>query len=277
MTTKIHTVGMIGLGEMGLPMTEHLQKKGFQVVACDLRAPACKAAKAAGALIAKGPAEVAAKSEMVIVVVGFDSEVIEVVLGKGGVAEGARPGTVVAVASTVSPQCMKDLAADKATRGLKFIDMPLCRGADAAKHGKLLVMGGGDKAAFEACRPALSTFADAIYYLGPAGCGQVGKMINNLLLWTCISIDMEGFKLAKALGVAAGPLREALLLSSGNNWALETEVWNRPMPWAEKDMTIVLQEADEKRVSLPLSGTVKEVIKGFKIELGQPMPKKAKK
>ena len=92
------------------------------------------------------------------------------------------------------------------------------------------------------------------------------------MLWACISANHEGFKLAGALGVEAGPLRAALLESSARNWALETGAVDRPMPWAEKDMTIVLGEADAARIALPLCGTVKEVVKGVKIERGQSMP-----
>ena len=280
MATKpnpVKTVGMIGLGEMGLPMTRHLLAAGFKVVGCDLRPAAQAAARKLGAGIAKGPAAVAAKSDLVIVVVGFDSEVIEVVQGKDGLLAKARPGTAIAVASTVSPQTMKDLAADKRARHVIFLDAPLCRGAEAAQHGKLLLMGGGDKRTFEACRPAFATFADAIFHLGPVGAGQVGKMVNNQLLWTCISINEEGMKLGKALGVSPARLRRALLKSSGNNWALETQVVEKPMPWAEKDMTLLLQEADSARISLPLSGTVREVIKGIKIERGQAIPKVGKR
>jgi 3-hydroxyisobutyrate dehydrogenase-like beta-hydroxyacid dehydrogenase len=168
---------------------------------------------------------------------------------------------------------MTSLAADPRAKGIAFIDAPLCRGADAAERGKLLVMGGGEKDAFEACRPVFATFADAIFHLGPLGSGQVGKMVNNLVLWACISINHEGLKLGKAFGVEEEILRQALLHSSASNWALETMAVNRPMPWAEKDMTIVLQEADAKRLSLPLAGSVREVIKGIKIELGQAIPK----
>jgi 3-hydroxyisobutyrate dehydrogenase-like beta-hydroxyacid dehydrogenase len=273
----IKTVGIIGLGEMGLPMTKHLIAGGFGVVGFDVKPAALKAAQKLGAKVAKSPKAVAAACDLVIVVVGFDSEVLEVVLEKGGLLEGARPGTIIGVSSTVSPGCMKELASATGAERIRFVDAPLCRGAEAAQQAKLLVMGGGDKDAFEACRPAFRTFADAIFHLGPLGSGQVGKMVNNMLLWACISIDYEGLKLGEALGVNRDKLRDALLLSSGNNWALETQVINRPMPWAEKDMTIVLEEADAKRISLPLAGTLREVIKGIKIELGQPMPGKAKK
>jgi 3-hydroxyisobutyrate dehydrogenase-like beta-hydroxyacid dehydrogenase len=133
-------------------------------------------------------------------------------------------------------------------------------------------MGGGDEAAFDLCRPAFECFADAIFHLGPLGAGQVGKMVNNLILWTCISGNIEGMKLAQSLGVDPGMLREALLQSSASNWALDVQAQNNPMPWAEKDMTIVLKEADQAELSLPLCGVVKEVIKGIKLDLGQGIP-----
>ncbi|MFB3149568.1 MAG: hypothetical protein ACE10M_03260, partial [Alphaproteobacteria bacterium] len=87
-----------------------------------------------------------------------------------------------------------------------------------------------------------------------------------------ISANYEGLKLGGVLGVEEEPLRQALLRSSASNWALETWREERQMPWAEKDMTIVLREADAARISLPLCGVVKEVIKAIKIERGHPMP-----
>jgi 3-hydroxyisobutyrate dehydrogenase-like beta-hydroxyacid dehydrogenase len=273
MTDKtITSVGVIGLGQMGLPMTRHLLSGGFSVVAYDVNEKAIAAAIAEGAAAAATPAAVASECELVIVVVGFDSQVIKAVTGEDGLLAGARPGMIIAVASTVSPGTMKDLAAADGAGAVHFVDAPLCRGAKAAEDGKLLVMGGGDEAIFEPCRPAFSTFADAIFHLGGVGAGQVGKMVNNLLLWASISIDIEGLKLGRALGVDEEILRQALLQSSGNNWALQNKIWEQPMPWAEKDMTIVLKEADDLRIALPLSGTVREVIKGIKIELGSPTP-----
>ena len=97
-------------------------------------------------------------------------------------------------------------------------------------------------------------------------------MVNNLLLWACTAANDEGLRLGQALGVDPRRLREALLHGSGTNWSLESGAGERPMPWAEKDMSIVLHEADLARLSLPLSGTVKEVIKGLKIRKGYEMP-----
>lgn len=271
--SRIERVGIIGLGKMGRPMAKNLVSGGFRVTGYDVNRRAVKAAVASGARIGRSPADVAAKSDLVIVMVGFDSEVDRVLFGRDGVLSRARPGLVIAVCSTVAPDYMRGLPARAKGRKVTFIDAPLCRGEEAAKDGRLLIMGGGGKRAFRTCVPAFGCFADSIHHLGALGAGQTGKMVNNLILWACISANDEGLRLAGALGVEEGPLRHALLKSSAQNWALETLDEDSPMPWAEKDMTIVLHEADSARISLPLCGTLKEVIKGVKIARGQSMPR----
>ena len=142
----------------------------------------------------------------------------------------------------------------------------------AALDGDLLLLGSGVREAFDACAAAFKTFVNDIYYLGDLGTGQVGKMVNNLILWSCISANHEGMALAEALGVDTETLRDALLDSSARNSAMEVRAETWELPWAEKDMSIVLKEADTARISLPLCGSVKEVIKGIKINLGQGIP-----
>lgn len=265
----IKTVGMIGLGKMGNPMARLLAAKGFSAVGYDVSAAAGKAAEKHGVAVAASPSALAARCDLVIVVTGFEHQTEAALFGEGSVVDGARPGTIVGIASTISPSGMRDIGARLAARSLVPLDIPLCRGEPAAEAGKLLITGGGDKAAFERCRPAFATFADAIFHLGPVGAGQVGKMVNNLILWACISANDEGMRLGEKLGVDRKAMREMLLQSSGQNWALESGAGDRPMPWAEKDMMIVLDEADSARMSLPLCGVIKEVIKGIKVGRGE--------
>ena len=269
---KIGSVGVIGLGKMGGQLARHLAAAGFETRGYDVRAEAMAAAEADGAAATASPAALASASDLVIVGVGFDSELEAALFGDDGAMDSPRPGSVIAVASTVAPATMLKIAERIGEREVAVLDIPMARGEQAAIDGNLLIFGGGDREVFDRCRPAFSTFSDAIHYLGPIGAGQVGKLVNNLILWACISANDEGFRLAESLGVAVAPLRDALLQSSAHNWAMATEAVERPMPWAEKDMTIVLKEADAARVSLPLSGTVKEVIKGVKIARGQAMP-----
>lgn len=270
--TSIRTVGILGLGKMGCPMARHIIAGGYRVVGYDPVAEACRAAAAHGARIAGSAREVAQASELVIIVVGFDSEVEDVLFGKDGVLAGARPGLVVALGSTVAPRYAKRLAQRLAERGVVLLDIPLTRGEAAAVSGKLLILGAGDEARFEACRPVFASFASDVFYLGPAGAGQVGKMVNNLILWACMAANDEGLRLGSALGVDPEKLRAALHHSSAQNWSMDTRAEQSGMPWAEKDMTIVLAEADHARLSLPLCGTIKEVIKGLKIRMGLGMP-----
>jgi 3-hydroxyisobutyrate dehydrogenase-like beta-hydroxyacid dehydrogenase len=272
MGSVVRRVGIIGLGKMGRPMARHLRKAGFEVAACDIDAAACREAEQAGTTIVADPRAVAQRSDFVIVVVGFDKEAEAVVLGPDGIAAAARPGLIVGIASTVAPRTMTRLAKRIADTGIILMDMPITRGEPAAEAGQLLVMAGGDPQAFEACRPALASFASTIFHLGELGAGQVGKMVNNMILWSCISANFEGFKLAQAMGVDLERLRTALIESSASNWAMQTRIDTFPMPWAEKDMRIVLSEADHLRLSVPLCGVVTEVVKTVKIERGWPTP-----
>lgn len=270
---SIESVGVIGLGKMGGPLAGHLVAGGFSVIGYDVVEGAMAKAENGGTLPCNSPADMAGRSDLVIIGVGFDSEVERVIFADDGVLARARPGLVVAVASTIAPRTMKKIAARAVDVPVTFLDIPMCRGEQAAIDGTLLIMGGGNAAAFEACRGAFSTFSDSIHHLGEIGAGQVGKMVNNMILWACISANHEGLALADGLGVDTEPLRDALLQSSAENWPLRTRASESPMPWAEKDMTIALKEADEIRISLPLSGSVKEVVKGIKIALGHPTPK----
>jgi 3-hydroxyisobutyrate dehydrogenase-like beta-hydroxyacid dehydrogenase len=269
----IRNVGMIGLGKMGLPMARLLRERGFAVTGYDVALPTLKTASGLGIQVVNSPKAVAAASDLTIIAVGFDSEIEAVMFGDNGALTGAADGSVIAIASTVAPATMRKLQRRCANRpDVALLDIPLCRGEQAAERGKLLIMGGGDKAAFDACRPAFAAFADSVFHLGPLGAGEVGKMVNNLILWACISANDEGLKLGNKLGVDRDVLREALVASSASNWALASRIEEQPMPWAEKDMTIVLKEADHLRMSVPLCGVVKEVVKTVKFEHNWPTP-----
>jgi 3-hydroxyisobutyrate dehydrogenase-like beta-hydroxyacid dehydrogenase len=270
--TAIRKVGMLGLGKMGAPMARHLIARGYNVAGYEPVDAARRNAASLGVTVLGSAREVAQASELVIVVVGFDHQVETAMFGPGGVMEAARPGLIVAIGSTIAPRYAQCLAERAAERGVVLLDAPLARGEAAAVAGKLLVFGGGDEAAFAACRPAFGAFASDIFHLGPAGAGQVGKMVNNLILWACTSANDEGLRLGEALGVEAQKLREALHHSSAQNWSMDHRSDLSGMPWAEKDMTIVLHEADRARLALPLCGTVKETVKALKIRLGYGLP-----
>lgn len=273
MTPRQSTIGIVGLGKMGRPLGGHLLRAGYAVVGCDPVPAAADAAREVGISVLRAPREVAAASDFVIVLVGFDSDVETVLFGADGLLAGARPGLAVGIGSTISPSYARALIERTQGSGVALLDMPSARGESAIQAGEVLIFGGGDPGVFERWRPALSSFASDIFHLGPFGAGQVAKMVNNLILWACMSANDEGLRLGESLGLEPDRLREALAVSSAQNWSLSTRAEDRPMPWAEKDMMIVLQEADTARLSVPVCGVVKEAIKAYKIRRNLPTPK----
>jgi 3-hydroxyisobutyrate dehydrogenase-like beta-hydroxyacid dehydrogenase len=265
-------IGLIGLGAMGRPMARHLIAKGFTVAASDPRREACAAAEALGVAIGAAPRDVAARSDAVLIVVGFDAQAEQAMFGADGIMEAARPGLIVAMGSTVAPSYAHDLARRVEGSGIVLLDMALTRGEPFAEAGTMLILGGGDEAAFAACQPMFRAFASDIFHLGPFGAGQIGKMVNNMILWACMNANDEGLRLGEALGVDQEKMRAALVHSSAQNFSLSARADERPTPWAEKDMMIVLKEADALRMSVPLAGLSRELIKDFKRRKGYPTP-----
>src|SRR3954470_23928030 len=134
----IRTVGLLGLGKMGAPMAKHIAAKGYAVVGYDPAAAASAQAAAHGASIARSPREVAEASDVVIIVVGFDSEVEQALFSRDGIVAGARRGLIVALGSTVAPRYAKRLAGRLGEKGIVLLDVPLARGEAAAVKGELL-------------------------------------------------------------------------------------------------------------------------------------------
>jgi 3-hydroxyisobutyrate dehydrogenase-like beta-hydroxyacid dehydrogenase len=271
MNTPKH-IGIVGLGAMGRPMARHLLAKGFTVTGYDLSAEACNKVAALGAAIAASPRELAQQSDAVLIVVGFDAQADAALFGPDGIVAGAKPGLIVAMGSTVAPSYARALTERTAASGIVLLDMALTRGETFAEAGTMLVLGGGDEAAFKACEPVFRCFASDIFHLGPFGSGQVGKMVNNLILWACMMANDEGLRLSEALGVDPEKMRNALVHSSAQNFSMSARSDERPTPWAEKDMNIVLKEADAVKLSLPQAGLVRELVKAFKRRKGYPTP-----
>jgi 3-hydroxyisobutyrate dehydrogenase-like beta-hydroxyacid dehydrogenase len=253
-------IGIVGVGRMGLAMLKHLVKHGHPVTACDLSAKQCEAAQAAGASIAMTPAEVGKASDFVIIGVGYDDEVEAVMLGPDGLLSVMRPGSIVAVSSTATPDNVKALDEKARAKGIDVFDAPICRGRFAADDGTLLALVGGKLDVVERARPIYACFCSDIAHLGEVGHGQVGKAMNNLLLWINAIGLMEAGRLAESTGIDLAKLRDALQTSSGASDALKE--WDMiSFTWALKDMQIVAEMTDKAGLALPITGAIKELVK----------------
>ena len=257
---KAERVGIVGVGRMGLAMLKHLVKRSHPVTACDLDDAQLAKARAAGAATAKTPAEVGRAADFVIIGVGYDDEVNEVVLGPDGLLTALAPGSIIAVSSTAKPDTVTALDERARTQGVAVLDAPICRGRFAADEGTLLALVGGKPDVVERGRAVYRSFCSDYVHLGAVGHGQVGKTINNLLLWINAVGLIEAGRLADSTGIDLVKLREALLMSSGASDALKE--WDMiSFTWALKDMQIVADMTDKAGLALPVTGAVKELVK----------------
>src|SRR5262245_9420148 len=208
-TAKNEHVGIVGVGRMGLAMLKHLVKHGHQVTACDLDETQLAKAREAGAATAKTPAEVARAAHFVIIGVGYDDEVNAVVLGTDGLLAALAPGAIIAVSSTAKPDTVKALDRQAQSRGIDVLDAPICRGRFAADAGTLLALVGGKPEVMERGRAIYGCFCSDYAHLGDVGHGQVGKTMNNLLLWINAVGLMEAGRLAETTGIDLAKLRAA--------------------------------------------------------------------
>ena len=261
--TEKEIVGIVGVGRMGLSMLKHMIRHGYQTIACDISEEQLQKAHEAGAQTVRSPAEMAKSASFVILGVGYDDEVNEVVLGDHGLLNTLKAGSLIAVSSTVSPETVKAINEKAVAKKIDVLDAPICRGRWAADNGTLLALVGGTEDVVERGRKVYSTFSSDIVHLGDVGHGQVGKAMNNLLLWINSIGLIEAGQLALSTGIDLPKLRDALQISSGKSQALED--WDMTsFTWALKDMQVVSQMSDKAGLTLPVTGMVKELVKEAK-------------
>jgi 3-hydroxyisobutyrate dehydrogenase len=257
-TAEKRPVGVLGAGRMGLPIIGHLVRAGFPVVVYDVDPAKRETAEDKGAAFVTDIGDVAARCGTVLVCVGYEEQLNEIMLGGDGLLRRLPRGTVVAVLSTVSAAVMKRLHAAAEPYGVDVVDAPVCRGSRAADAGQLLSLLGGTEAAVTKFTPVARAYSADAVHLGDVGAGQAGKAINNLILWACLVADHEGLALAKRFGVDVDQLRSALQTSSAANQALDN--WgNQTMAWAEDDLKIVQEMAAEAGIGLPQSALNREI------------------
>jgi 3-hydroxyisobutyrate dehydrogenase len=251
------SVGVIGAGRMGLPIIGHLARKGFRTFATDLDPKKKAEVESRKAAWVADTAGMAKESDIVLICVGFDREVRDLVKEN----KEALKGSIVAILSTVHPKTVQELA--KANKDLNIIDSTVCRGGDAADKGTLLSFVGGPKKVVERITPVLRTYSSDVVHTGEVGSAQVAKAVNNLIMWACLVADHEGLALAQRYGVEVEMLRQALGVSSAANAALEK--WGtQTMAWAEDDMEIVAEMAAECGLSLPQAALNREICRALK-------------
>lgn len=212
-------VAFIGLGTMGAPMARHLLAAGHELVACDVDR---ERAASVGARVAATPAEAAAAADVAFTSLPAPGAVRDVWLGPGGLASGARPGTLLVDVSTGPPALARELAAALEPQGLDVLDAPVSGGPHGAEEATLTVMAGGREEPFAQARPLLETFGRHVVLVGGHGAGQAAKLCNNLVAGVTMAAVAEACAIAEREGIDAATLFGLMAASTGDSRVLRT-------------------------------------------------------
>jgi 3-hydroxyisobutyrate dehydrogenase-like beta-hydroxyacid dehydrogenase len=259
-------LGYIGLGNMGAPMAKRLVEWPGGVTVFDVRAEAMTPLAEVGATLADGVADVAA-ADIISVTVLNDEQVREVV---AELAAHAKPDTVIAIHSTISPDTAEELAGKHAARGIHVIDAPVSGGGGAAEKGELAVMVGADREVYEFIKPAFKQFASMVIHAGEPGAGTRMKLARNMLTFTSYAAACEAMKLAEAAGIDLGQLgrvvrhtdkltggpgaiivREDMKTLAPDHWLYDAFLHTRGL--GEKDLSLALALGEATGTDLPLA------------------------
>jgi 2-hydroxy-3-oxopropionate reductase len=268
-------IGFIGLGIMGKPMARNLLKAGYPLTVYDIVPDKAEEVVEAGAEASSSSKEVAEKSEVIITMLPNSPDVKEAVLGKNGVLEGAKPGTILIDMSSIAPLASKEVAEKAKEKGVTVLDAPVSGGEPKAIEGTLAIMVGGPQETFDEVEDILSVMGASVTLVGEVGSGNMTKLANQIIVALNIAAMSEAMVLAAKAGVNAEKVFQAIrgglagstvldakmpLVLEGNfkpGFRIELHI---------KDLANALDTAHEVGVPVPLSSAVMEVMQALKVD-----------
>jgi len=251
---------------MGFPMAGHLAAQGYEVAVFNrtgARADAWTGRH--GGRAARTPAEAASGAKAVFLCVGNDDDVRAVALGPAGALAGMSAGAVLVDHTTASAALARELKHAAAAKGVGFVDAPVSGGQAGAEKGTLTVMCGGAPEAYAAVRPVIEAYAKAVRLMGPAGAGQLTKMVNQICIAGVLQGLSEGIHFAKRAGLDVPAVIDVISKGAAQSWQMENRAltmeegrfdFGFAVDWMRKDLAICLQEARRNAARLPLTALV---------------------
>ena len=259
-------IAFIGLGVMGFPMAGHLSRAGHEVTVYNRTADKARrwCDKHAGEA-ADSPAGAARGAGIAFTCVGNDDDVRSVVLGGDGVLAGLGEGGILVDHTTASAALARELAGAAAEAGAGFLDAPVSGGQAGAEHGTLTVMAGGDQAAYDQAEPVIDIYARRCRLMGPAGSGQLTKMVNQICIAGLLQGLAEGLDFGRRAGLDGRAVIEAISQGAAQSWQMDNRHetmldgefdFGFAVEWMRKDLGIALEEARRNGASLPVTALV---------------------
>jgi 3-hydroxyisobutyrate dehydrogenase-like beta-hydroxyacid dehydrogenase len=261
-----HKVAFLGLGVMGFPMAGHLAAAGHEVTVYNRTAKRAEAWVAKhGGRHAPSPAAAAKGNEFVFACVGNDNDLRSIVYGDNGALAGMGEGATFVDHTTASAEVAREIAAAAAKRKVAFLDAPVSGGQAGAENGKLTVMVGGEPAPFDRAKPVIDSYARACVLMGPAGSGQLSKMVNQICIAGLVQGLAEGLNFAVKAGLDGKKLVEVISKGAAQSWQMDNRAstmldgkfeFGFAVNWMRKDLSICLDEARRNGARLPVAALV---------------------
>ena len=259
-------VAFIGLGVMGYPMAGHVLRAGLEI--CVFNRNAARAEQWCaeyGGNMAPTPAEAAKNADVVLVCVGNDDDVRAVVLGESGALAAMKHGAILVDHTTASADLARELAVAAQQQGKQFLDAPVSGGQAGAENGALTVMIGGEPSTYDLAKPVIDCYSRFSKLLGPAGHGQLAKMVNQICIAGVVQGLAEGLNFAMKAGLEGEALIETLSKGAAGSWQMENRYqtmlqdqyeFGFAVDWMRKDLGIALAEAAKNGAELPVTALV---------------------
>ena len=217
-------IGFIGIGAMGRHMAKHVLEAGYELTVNDIRKEAAKEVLSKGAKWADDAQAVASSCDVVITSLPMPKDVEEVVYGERGLIKGWKKGDIFIEMSTNSPVVVRKIARDAEAKGVAMLDAPVSGGTIGAESKRLTVIVGGKAEVLEKVKKILESMGDVIVHAGDIGCGNIAKLVNNMISFTCNEITAEGMVLGAKAGIDVKVLREVIRNSTGGNYFVQNGV-----------------------------------------------------
>jgi 2-hydroxy-3-oxopropionate reductase len=268
-------IGFIGLGIMGRPMARNLLKAGYSVVVHSRSRGPVDEIAGAGAKVGTSSRDVAAQCDVLITMLPNSPDVEQVVLGRDGVIEGARPGMILLDMSTISPLVSQKVGAALAAKSVKMLDAPVSGGEKGAIDGALSIMVGGDKAVFDKALPIFQAMGKTITHLGPLGAGGFTKLANQIIVAVNLTALGEALTLAKKAGLdreltltalAGGLAGSKCLDQKKPNYLADTYNPGFKIDLHYKDLGLIMESARALGVPLPTTAAVQELFSALRVK-----------
>ena len=264
-------LGFIGLGVMGFPMAGYLANQNNNISVFNRTAKKSEAwIKKYNGTICNSPAEVAKLSDVIMICIGDDNDVRNVIAGEDGMINNLKPESIIVDHTTTSTDLSKEMNKLLNPKDVFYIDAPVSGGEAGAQSGQLSIMAGGNKESYDLIKIILEPYTKFIKYMGPSGSGQLTKMVNQICIAGLIQAIAEGINFAKEVGLQPEDVLEVVSKGAAQSWQMEnrweTMTQNKydygfAVDLMRKDLEILLKEAKKSNVNLDITETINEFYK----------------